>query len=55
VQGVPACMPPKLKVYGRPTADLLRSILAVRCPRVPIPFVGRVSAGTSRTNEREKS
>jgi len=27
-------------------------ILAVGCPRGPMPFVGRVSAGTARTNAR---
>ena len=29
-----------------------RIILAAGCPRGPTPFVGRVSAGTARTNAR---
>lgn len=32
--------------------ESFRTILAVGCPRGPIPFVGKVSAGPARTNTR---
>ncbi len=35
-----------------PGYQSFRTILAVGCPRGPIPFVGRVSAGAVRTNAR---
>lgn len=38
-----------------PLYESFTATLAAGCPRGQILFVGRVSAGTARTNEEEKS